>query len=346
MTISPTHISVVVQGPVTAEGSTQSCLMSVRQHLPGAEIVLSTWQGADTAGLDFDTLVQSEDPGALVCHRRLPNLYNLNRQILSTREGLKAATRRYAAKLRSDLVLTGTGFLNYQQRYPRRDTELRIFRERVVNCTVYAQNPRRHQPTPFHPGDWFFFGLRDDLLELWDIPLAPEPETSRWFAERPRPQPDRYPHLLHRFFPEQYLWLCLMQRHAAAGLEHSWDLTEQNLEQTERSFANNLILLEPERIGIRSLKHRLRLDAWANLYSHGEWQRLYARYCDSEFRAPFDTAAAGKDLYRACRLLFPKRLADRMLTGLLNRDSGLLESWELKSPRTFQLARALHKWLG
>jgi hypothetical protein len=320
--------------------------MSIRHNLPGAQIVLSTWQGSDTGGLSFDTLVESEDPGARICHRRLANLYNLNRQILSTRVGLNAADRRYAIKMRSDLILTGTGFLDYWQRYPRHDQSLRIFRERLVNCTVFAQNPRRHQPTPFHPGDWFFFGLRDDLLELWDIPLAPEPQTSRWFADRARPQPDWYPHLLHRYFPEQYLWLSLLRRHAAVSLEHPWDLTEQNLEQTERSFANNLILLEPEQIGIRSLKHRLRLDAWATLYSHGEWERLYRRHCDPSFRVSFDPWGAAKDLYQWCRWLFPKRLADRMLAVLLGRNALLLEAWEKKSPRTFQLAKALHKRLG
>ena len=326
--ITGNDLSVVVQGPMIPD-VTERCLESVRRQLPGAQIVLSTWRGSDTAGLDYDVLVENEDPGAHPCHRRLSSLYNLNRQIVTTREGLRRAGRPFALKLRSDLHLTGTGFLDHWGRYPRRNSELRIFRERVINCTVYAQNPRRHQPTPFHPSDWFFFGLRDDLLLLWDTPLAPEPETSRWFAERPRPEPDWYPHLLHRYFPEQYIWLSLLRRHGCTvRCEHQWDLSLENLELTERSFANNLILLEPERIGIRSLKHRLGLDAWATLYSHGEWQRLYQRYCDPAFAPTFDPAWAGKDLYRSCRLLSPKRVADRVLAGLLRTDVGFLENWE------------------
>lgn len=339
-------ISVVVQGPVLGAGLTRNCLESVRHHLPGAQVILSTWRGTDTAGLSYDLLVESDDPGGVPCHRRLPNLYNLNRQILSTREGLKRADRPYAVKLRSDLLLVHSGFLDYWRRYPRRDPELRLFKERLVNCTIFAQNPRRHQPTPFHPGDWFFFGLREDLLALWDIPLAPEPETSRWFADRGRPEPDIYPHLLHRYFPEQYLWLCLLRKQGAVTLEHQWDLTGQNLEQTERSFANNLIFLEPQRIGIRSLKHGIRLDDWAAVYSHGEWQRLYRRYCDPAFQVSPDLAGAAKSLYQLCRFCFPKRLADRLLAGLLNKDASLLDVWERRSPRTFLLARALHRWLN
>lgn len=339
-------IGVVVQGPVV-HGVTRLCLESVRRQLPSAQVVLSTWRGSDVSGLDFDLLVECDDPGAHVCHRRLPNLYNLNRQIVSTREGLKAVTRPYAVKLRSDLVLCGCGFLAHWAAYPLRSPDLRLFQERVINCSVYAQNPRRHQPTPLHPGDWFFFGRIEDLLLLWDTPLAPEPETSRWFVDRERPQPDWYPHLLHRYFPEQYLWLSLLKRQGVeVSLEHPWDLSPQNLELTERSFANNLILLEPQRIGLRSLKHTLKLDAWATVFSYGEWLRLYRRYCDPRCAVSFDPAALGKDLYGALSLFFPKRLADRLLAGLLRKDTQLLEAWEKKSPRSFALVRALHKRLG
>jgi hypothetical protein len=346
MAINHTDISVVVQGPVLGDGVTAKCLESIRRHLPGAEIILSTWQGTDTSGLCYDLLVENEDPGALVFHRRLPNLYNLNRQILSTREGLHQATRAYAIKTRSDLFFTGTGFLDYWQRYSCRDDAMRIFNERLVNCTVFAQNPHRHQPTPFHPGDWFFFGYRDDLLTLWDIPLAPEPETSRWFCDHPRPQPDMYPHLLHRYFPEQYIWFSLLRKHGDYSFEHQWDLSEQNLELTERSFASNLIFLEPEKIGICSLKHRLTLDDWGGIYSHSEWEQLYRRYCDPLFKVSFAPEVVAKNMYQVCRFLSPKRLSDHLLSGLLNEDTTLLDRWEKTSPRTFNFARTLHRLLG
>lgn len=344
--IRNSDISVVVQGPVIGDGLTKRCLESIRHFLPGAEIILSTWQGMDTDELTYDLLLENEDPGAQPFHSRLPNLYNLNRQIVSAREGLKRASRPYAIKVRSDILFIGTGFLDYWQRYPCRSESLRLFKERVLNCTVFAHNPRRHQPTPFHPGDWFFFGLRDDLLLLWDIPLAPEPETSRWFAERPRPQPDVYPHLLHRYFPEQYVWLSLLRRYGEYNLEHQWDLTEQNLEETEHSFANNLIFLDPVKIAIRSLKHKLTLDNWGAIYGHSEWERLYRRYCDPSFKVSFDVEAAAKEFYQAFLFLFPKRLADRLLAVLLSKDASLLDSWEKTSPRTFNLARALHRWLS
>ena len=51
-------ISIVVQGPVQAlpdrdqdVGITQRCLNSVREQLPGAHLILSTWKDQDLDGL-------------------------------------------------------------------------------------------------------------------------------------------------------------------------------------------------------------------------------------------------------------------------------------------------------
>src|SRR4051794_20971310 len=101
-------ISFVVQGaidgsisPLTGEPITKSCLSSLRRYHPGAEIILSTWKDANVDGLDFDILVRSEDPGAWNAFRPESGevkLDNTNRQIVSTRNGLYQATRKYAAK--------------------------------------------------------------------------------------------------------------------------------------------------------------------------------------------------------------------------------------------------------
>ena len=55
-------ITVVVQGAVDRE-KTPICLQSIRRMLPGAFIILSTWEGTDVDGLEYDDVVLSEDPG-------------------------------------------------------------------------------------------------------------------------------------------------------------------------------------------------------------------------------------------------------------------------------------------
>ena len=294
--IDSREISVVVQGAVAGRPTdppsarlTERCLLSVRRRLPHAEIILSTWKGSQVEGLSFDRLVLNDDPGAhpLDAARKTPN--NINRQIVSTHNGLAVAERKYAVKLRSDFEMFGTGFLDYFNRYRARCDSWRIFRERVVAPTVFSINPRRFAPMPFHPSDWFFFGLRDDLRNLWDVPAAPEPETSRWYEER---TPPRLPFLggrMARYAPEQTLWLGLLRKHAAVACDHMTDATPEAIELTELTFANNLVLASPRRLGIRNLKGSrgsdFDRDCFA-IYTHRDWLKLYRRYCDRAVQVP------------------------------------------------------------
>lgn len=115
--ISSKEIAVIVQGHVRgkpcdpeAERWTDLSLRSVRRYLPEAQIILSTFQECDVSGLTFDTLVRSEDPGYLDLGERNRLVGNTNRQIVSTRAGLKKVDRKYVLKMRYDLVLSGCEF--------------------------------------------------------------------------------------------------------------------------------------------------------------------------------------------------------------------------------------------
>jgi len=299
--IDPVDISVVVQGPITgrpddpvAKRLTYQTLESVHRHLPGCEIIVSTWRGSNTHDLPpFHRLVESDDPGGWPCD--LPPgtvvtssaprlLYNANRQIVSSLAGLQAATRPYAMKLRSDMVLTGTGFIDWFGRYRARCPERRILRERVLACTIYSRNPRKKYNYPFHPSDWFHFGLREDVLNLWDIPLAPEPETSRWLDSRPRPEndPEQWP--TYRYTVEQYNWLTFLRKHGDLVFDYKTDDRPSIVALSELTLANNLVFGEPTQFNIKFMKYPITADAWLTVYTHGDWLRLYRRYCDPTVR--------------------------------------------------------------
>lgn len=286
MHIDPKEVSVIVQGPVVGDAQappsvrfTHRCIESARQCLPGAQIILSTYHGSDVRGLGYDVLVENDDPGAVLQNdvRRIPN--NVNRQIVTTRNGLRAADRRFALKLRSDLLLEGAGWLTHFGSYPRRCREWRIFEERLINCTVFARNPRSLCWFPFHPSDWLYFGLRDDVMRLWDIRLAPEPETSRWFERRPRPEPDAVPTNLCRYVPEQYIWTTCLRKYGVLDFEHCHDYSGNAVELTELTFANNLILLDPRQLKMHCLTHSLGWRDWCTLYGHTDWLLMYRRLC-------------------------------------------------------------------
>lgn len=252
--ISSKDISVVVQGPVQHQDDLTKCVLeSVRKHLPYAELILSTWKGSDVSELNYDVLLLNDDPGAI------NKTNNVNRQIVSTRNGLQKATRRYAVKLRTDTLLTGTGFLDAFDRYPERRDDFKVFKHKVVIPNLYTRNPSRivpHNPLYFfHPSDIFQFGLREDLLLLWDIPLASANSKS---------------------VPEQYIWTsCLRKTFQNIDYFHL-NLREQ-LRISEISIINNFQIEKIEFLGIQLLSRLMRHIPYS-CYTSKDISTLHTRY--------------------------------------------------------------------
>lgn len=100
--IKPDEISVVVQGEIERD-ATPKCLKSIRRFLPGAEIVLSTWEGRSCEGLDYDILVLNVDPGPSDLIRQYPfeQVNNCNRQIVSTKNGINKSSKKYVLDRKS-----------------------------------------------------------------------------------------------------------------------------------------------------------------------------------------------------------------------------------------------------
>ena len=154
-------ITVVVQGAVDRE-KTPICLQSIRRMLPGAFIILSTWEGTDVDGLEYDDVVLSEDPGGFdEFNIPFSPKNNINRQIVSTYQGLLKVKTVYALKLRTDFYLCDDGFKDFFNTYNRECTEYKIFEHKVICCELYSRNPRyifSDMKRAYHPSDIFFFG--------------------------------------------------------------------------------------------------------------------------------------------------------------------------------------------
>lgn len=55
------NISVIIQGPITSY--TALTIQSVKQHLPLAEIILSTWENENVEQFNVDQILFNQDPG-------------------------------------------------------------------------------------------------------------------------------------------------------------------------------------------------------------------------------------------------------------------------------------------
>lgn len=283
--VRPEEISVVVQGGVHPEYTPQ-CLRSVRTALPGAFLLLSTWEGTDCRGLDCDELVQSRDPGAVYSDMENRVLNNFDRQLVSTRAGLMRVRTPYCMKLRSDMLLLDASFLRFFGRYDAVPPP--YLGNRILILDFYTRNPRI-LPVPFHPSDWLAFGRTEDLRRYYDIPLQPE-EERRWFASH-RKESACFPTLLMRYAAEQYFCLGFLRARENIRCENYYDASPENIRRTERFFAENLVVLDYGRqMNVRFLKRRPNyLGDKPNLLHHRDWQMLYRRYCrgkvSSDWRA-------------------------------------------------------------
>lgn len=280
------EISVIVQGPVTFY--TVDCCISIRKYLPHAEIILSTWKESEVGAIDYDKLVLNEDPGnfTFILSEKMDNgssLYpmNINRQIVSTLNGLKRATRRYSCKMRSDMVLTGTGFVS---QFILHHADIVAPYSEILNhrmVTLPAANPKRWLKYPFYLCDWFYFGLTSDLLSVWDQPLIDNlngpSENGNYFMSR-------------NFSNEQYIWLGFLKKIIDIKIGSGSELTPALLEASERSFANCCIFLTASEAGIKNLK--IGASGYgaepyfsnAGLYTIREWRKMYSQCGGKNFR--------------------------------------------------------------
>jgi hypothetical protein len=286
-TAASSGLSIIFQGPVLGRRTdpdalrfTRNGLASARRWYRGAQLILSTWeefQGEEfLGGLDYDVLVVSKDPGSARRKDTPPTYHNANRQIVSTRAGLRVADASISVKVRSDAFFIHDRGINYVGKFDAYDERYRIVRDRICVSTRTSINPRRYVPMPYHICDWFFWGRTADLVGLFDVPPFPEPEYTRWYETRPKPEDEIDPGNLSRYMAEDYIWSSFLRKHAPVRHEYYCHCTPEIIEESERYIANNAVLLSDRQAGVLSQKY----SSYAaphlyKSYTHGEWCRMY-----------------------------------------------------------------------
>jgi len=282
------NFSVIIQGKVLGNPGdnyekqlTLQCIESIRKFIPGAEIIVSTWEGSDVSHLPVDKVVFNRDPGAIAYSIYEPDyLNNNNRQIVSTYNGLTAGTKKFGIKMRGDCKLLGTSFIHNLKEYPRSD-KYRFFKQRIIIPTFYSRNPRRIAQL-IHPSDVFQVGLLEDLQDLWNVPLQPEPETTRALPVEKKIINDTLGNSYRRskFGPEQYIWYAFSKKNGLdMELKHFSDIPASKILPSDWSIINNFVIEESEKLGVLlPPKMTERRDMQKDLYTHQEWAKLAERY--------------------------------------------------------------------
>lgn len=264
MQIEDKDISVVVQGGISKK-YTYNCLKSIRKYLPNSELIISTWKGQDLTHFDCDKTILNIDPGAKRqfydkdCYNS--NVVNNgNRQLISTQSGIQGSTRKYILKLRTDHLLLSSDFLHFFGKFSERKIDYSIFTHKVLVSSIYSREfADRKQgnglPTPFHPSDFWFFGLREDIEDYFmQCPLQTEEESGNWSFKFPDRKP--YAQAYWRFPPEQHFCVNWLKKHdVELNFYDLSDWSESMIQLSNNLLYNNFIFLNCNQSGIICPKH-------------------------------------------------------------------------------------------
>lgn len=265
--IQDKDISIVIQGPViynsdlqAVDETTRLVCNRARQLFPESELILSTWEGENVHGIPYDQCIFNQDPGATwFNYKNYSLLNNCNRMIVSTQGGIKAASRKYTLKIRSDLFIISKKFLNYFYKYPLFNKRYQFVKNRILAFSIYSI--KGHQTSlftmerPYHISDWAYFGYTEDLQDLYDIPLTKEPEFSQWFLHRCKDFYDIEPGRLWKMPPEQYITSSFLAKKIRINLDHTNDVSNTNMQMSEKLLVNNFLVLDQSQFSLISLKY-------------------------------------------------------------------------------------------
>ena len=289
--IDQSDITFVVQGGVDAD-LTPLALESICAHFPNSPIVVSTWENSQISSLEnFKfTLIESKDPG---CAPRgegsdsKPN--NINRQIVSTRSGLKIVQTKYVVKFRSDFILKDTSFLNSFGRFNKFDSEYQIFSDRLLVCMFGTRKPYgKHYTLPFHVSDFIVFGWTDDVSKLYDIPLVTDCEFKYF---KINPHIPRATFAINRYNAEQSIIInCLRAQGKIIDCQYSTDISPHISTESDKYLVNNFYPLSFGKFGAFPMKQHLlpknNREKYSDYYTEFEWLELYRLYVDENHELP------------------------------------------------------------
>jgi len=290
------EITVIIHGPILSEvaplapyGMTKAAVESVKQILPGAKIVISTWKNYSADHLDADEVVYSDDPGGLPYG---PNnrLNNVNRQIVAMIAGLQKIKTNWSLKLRSDTILTSDSMIRHWVVFTARSPLIRVFNQRIVTSAILSYDPRPtfnrklFHPYLFHVNDMIQFGLTSDMKTLWCLPLMPHEDFTYFKKEN---LVDSVDYISNRRVPEDYIWTTVLKSNNVP-VNQSWlDFHPNFLTVSELSIVNNFILLDHSQMGFKCLKYpnfEFSHPLGIPFFTHASWLNYYQFYCDPSLK--------------------------------------------------------------
>lgn len=266
------EITFVIQGPIINENSsTKNSCKSIRKYFPNSKIILSTWKHSKTEDLEYDQKVESIDPESTenyFLNKEIPN--NINRQIISSYNGIKEVKTKFTVKIRSDMYFVSDKLLNLLYYV---DSSISSYSKRkIIIPSNMAINPDRDYKLLFHPSDAFFAGLTDDIAELFNIPLMDNHTMTFFKINKKNIKNDL--NLLPKYTSEQYIFCSFLKKKNELDFKNAFDNSPKNRTLHNKIFTDLFFCKRNSKIGVNCYKHPM------SYFS----STLYYAYSENEFK--------------------------------------------------------------
>ena len=272
------NLSFVIQGPFfnNNEFTTESCASTIRRLFPKSNIIFSTWAEPECKKF-WDLLILNKDPGpgGKYYLDQRDALDNVNRQIVSSANGLAQAQTEYSIKIRSDVYFKSSALLHLLEDGKTEPSEYTFSSNYLITASNLSCNPLTKNTMLFHPCDWFVAGKTSDLIHYFDIPLAPK-EYFNYHRIDHLPPIFQHP-IASRYASEQYILTSVIKKSniKVRICADAYDLNNESLLDSLRIFKYNFKLLPSWKLGFNSYKYRImRHTSISNHFSEGEYKHV------------------------------------------------------------------------
>lgn len=168
-------IDLILQGPVYPY--TKGIIESYLDHPLTENVILSCWTTCKDPGISNSRLkiIRCEDP-------EHPGIGNINRQLVTSLAGIEYSQNEYCAKMRTDQLIRPESLTMMHSFFNK-------FKEEKIPYTS-AKGPLApifvigmYTRFAFHPRDHVFWGMKQDLLDLFRIPKCSFPDKVPGFVK-------------------------------------------------------------------------------------------------------------------------------------------------------------------
>lgn len=241
------QLTILLQGKIEIEHRIP--ILKMVEAFPDASFILSCWVQdeipEELLTINKITVVRNYDlpPPTKVGSK----LNNINRQLFSTREGLKHVKTEFVCKLRTDTFFKNSKVINIYNKLISSSSPPKTFTQRVLGLTLTSINPcSGPEKLLFHPCDWLFFGLTNDVASLFDIPLLPDED---FFVV----DHSTYP---ARIRAEQYYYVEHLKKSEISTIRNCGEYSAELYRLSDGLLLTDFILVNPAYISLVSSKHK------------------------------------------------------------------------------------------